>query len=160
MLTLVEQDLLTPPEHLRKSSIFNLLCSVWYIYADHCSFSFGHCIVCPSSNYVFFLPLWYFQTLSVNICIFICSSFRSLDFYQNVNHSSTTSYGWIIALPVLIRPTFTNYPFAIFNLLSVNINIFYLFCSIEFHQNVNHGSTTSYGWIILLPIPIRLTYSN
>ena len=28
-----------------------------------CSFSFGHCVVCPSSIYGFWLPLWYIQTL-------------------------------------------------------------------------------------------------
>ena len=27
-----------------------------------CLFSFGHCVVCPSSNYEFRLPLWYLQT--------------------------------------------------------------------------------------------------
>ena len=28
-----------------------------------CTFSFGHCVVCSSSIYVFWLPLWYLQTL-------------------------------------------------------------------------------------------------
>jgi hypothetical protein len=28
-----------------------------------CPFTFGHCVVCPSSNYGFWLPLWYLQTL-------------------------------------------------------------------------------------------------
>ena len=28
-----------------------------------CSFSFGHCVVCSSSTYGFWLPLWYLQTL-------------------------------------------------------------------------------------------------
>ena len=28
-----------------------------------CPFSFGHCVVCPSSIYGFWLPLWYLQTL-------------------------------------------------------------------------------------------------
>ena len=30
-----------------------------------CPFSFGHCVVCPSSIYGFWLPLWYLQTLLV-----------------------------------------------------------------------------------------------
>jgi hypothetical protein len=30
------------------------------------SFSFGHCGVCPSSIYGFWLPLWYLQTLLTN----------------------------------------------------------------------------------------------
>ena len=28
-----------------------------------CPFSFGHCVVCPSSIYGFWLPLWHLQTL-------------------------------------------------------------------------------------------------
>jgi hypothetical protein len=28
-----------------------------------CPFSFGHCVVCSSSIYVFWLPLWHLQTL-------------------------------------------------------------------------------------------------
>jgi hypothetical protein len=31
-----------------------------------CTFSFGHCGVCPSSIYGFWLPLWYLQTLPVS----------------------------------------------------------------------------------------------
>jgi hypothetical protein len=32
-----------------------------------CPFSFGHCVVCPSSIYGFWLPLWYLQTLQAEI---------------------------------------------------------------------------------------------
>ena len=36
-------------------------------FVDHhlsfCTFSFGHCVVCSSSIYGFWLPLWYLQTL-------------------------------------------------------------------------------------------------
>jgi len=28
-----------------------------------CTFSFGHCVVCSSSIYGLWLPLWYLQTL-------------------------------------------------------------------------------------------------
>ena len=28
-----------------------------------CPFSFGHCVVCPSSIYGFLFPLWYRQTI-------------------------------------------------------------------------------------------------
>jgi hypothetical protein len=31
-----------------------------------CTFSFGHCVVCSSSIYGFWLPLWYLQTLLTN----------------------------------------------------------------------------------------------
>jgi hypothetical protein len=32
-------------------------------YLSFCTFSFGHCVVCSSSIYGFWLPLWYLQTL-------------------------------------------------------------------------------------------------
>jgi hypothetical protein len=42
-----------------------------------CTFSFGHCVVCSSSIYIFWLPLWYLQTLlrwmlysKIGICCF------------------------------------------------------------------------------------------
>jgi hypothetical protein len=33
-----------------------------------CAFSFGHCVVCSSSIYGFWLPLWYLQTLLIYLC--------------------------------------------------------------------------------------------
>jgi hypothetical protein len=47
-------------------------------------------------------------------------------------------------LPVLLRPSFSDYPFGIFKLLSVNIYIFLSICSLDFHQNVNQSSATSF----------------
>jgi hypothetical protein len=32
-----------------------------------CTFSFGHCVVCSSSKYGFWLPIWYLQTLLLSI---------------------------------------------------------------------------------------------
>ena len=43
---LVEKELLTLPEHLR---------------------SFSHCVVCSSSIYRFWLPLWYLQTVLITV---------------------------------------------------------------------------------------------
>ena len=44
-----------------------------------CSFSFGHCVVCPSSICGFWLPFWYLQTplntLSVLVCLIFLRSF-------------------------------------------------------------------------------------
>jgi hypothetical protein len=34
------------------------------------TFSFGHCVVCPSSIYGFWLPSWYLQILLITICRF------------------------------------------------------------------------------------------
>ena len=44
--------------------IFIFLCNVlWKTLLSVCPFSFAHGIVCPSSIYSFWLPLWYLQTL-------------------------------------------------------------------------------------------------
>ena len=91
----------TYPCKLRKQStvasllfqFFNFLCSVvnwwryflnekWKIFSfmcnffvdrclSFCPFSFGHCVVFPSSIYVFWLPLWYLQTLQQFIRIIV-----------------------------------------------------------------------------------------
>ena len=48
-------------------------------FVDHCdiwllSFSFDHCIVCPSSIYGIWLPLWYLQTFhKTDLASFRCS---------------------------------------------------------------------------------------
>ena len=59
---IVEQELLTLPEHLSSPPVFiwvsvtrSLVLCVCFV--DHClsfcTFSFGHCVVCPSSIYGF-----------------------------------------------------------------------------------------------------------
>ena len=69
---LVEQELLTRPEHLGSSMDFSevrvtrslVLCVCFVVRClSFCSFSFGHCVVCSFSIYGLWLPLWYFQTL-------------------------------------------------------------------------------------------------
>jgi len=71
---LVEQELLTLPEHLRSPPVLSgvritryLVLFVYFIFRclSFCTFSFGHCVVCPSSIYGFWLPLWYLQTLLI-----------------------------------------------------------------------------------------------
>jgi len=69
---LVEQELLTLPEHLSSPPLFSWVCvtrslalCVCFVYRClfFCTFSFGHCVVCSSSIYGFWLLLWYLQTL-------------------------------------------------------------------------------------------------
>ena len=69
---LVEQELLTLPEHLSSPMVFSgvrvtrsLILYVCFVdrCLSFCTFSFGHCVVCSSSIYGFWLPLWYLQTL-------------------------------------------------------------------------------------------------
>jgi hypothetical protein len=69
---LVEQELLTLPEHLSSPPVFTRVrvtrSLVLYVcFVDRClffcTFSFGHCVVYSSSIYGFWLPIWYLQTL-------------------------------------------------------------------------------------------------
>ena len=44
----------------------------WIVFCiSFCSFSFDHCVVCPSSIYGFWLPLWYLQTFLNIICLLL-----------------------------------------------------------------------------------------
>ena len=69
----LEQELLTLPEHLSSPSVFSevhvtqsLVLCVCFVdrCLSLCTFSFGHCVVCPSI-YGFGLPLWCLQTLLI-----------------------------------------------------------------------------------------------
>jgi len=71
----VEQELLTLPEHLSSPPVFSGVCVIQSLvlcvcFVDRwlffCTFSFGHCVVCSSSIYGFWLPLWYLQTLLIS----------------------------------------------------------------------------------------------
>jgi hypothetical protein len=71
-LSLVEQDLLTLPEYPSSPPVFSGVrvsrSLVLYVrFVDRClsccTFSLSHCVVCSSSIYCFWLPLWYLQTL-------------------------------------------------------------------------------------------------
>jgi len=72
LVLLVEQELLTLPEHLRSPPAFSgvrvtrsLVLGACFVehYLSFWTFSFGRCVVCSSSTYGFWLFLWYFQTL-------------------------------------------------------------------------------------------------
>ena len=75
-MSLVEQELLNLPEHLSLPPVFSgvrvtrsLVLCVCFVdrCLSFCPFSFGHwhCVVCFSSIYGFWLPLWYLQTLLI-----------------------------------------------------------------------------------------------
>ena len=75
-VSLVKQELLTIPEHLSSPPVFSgvrvIRSLVLYVcFVDHClslwTFPFGHCIVCSSSIYGFWLSLWYLQTLLTHL---------------------------------------------------------------------------------------------
>jgi hypothetical protein len=69
-VSLVEQELLTLPEHMNSTLVFSgvrvtrsLALCVFFVdrCLSFCTFSFGHCVVCPSSIYGFWLPLGIFK---------------------------------------------------------------------------------------------------
>jgi hypothetical protein len=71
-VSLVEQELLTLLEHMSPPPVFSwarvtrsLLLYVCFVdrCLSFCTFYFGHCVVCSSSIYGFWLPLWHLQTL-------------------------------------------------------------------------------------------------
>ena len=61
--------LLTLLVHLSSPPVFSgvrslVVCACFVdLCLSFCTFSFGHCVVCSSSIYGFWLPFWYFQTL-------------------------------------------------------------------------------------------------
>ena len=71
---LVEQERFTLPKHLSSPPIFSgvrvtrsLVLCVCFVdrCLSVCTFSFGYCVVCSSSIYGFWLPLWYLQSLLI-----------------------------------------------------------------------------------------------
>ena len=58
------------------------------VYACHmfCTFSFGHCVVCSSLIYGFWLPLWYLQTLLTHT---FCSSALIFQTPRTVSNGSS-----------------------------------------------------------------------
>ena len=100
-MSLVEQELLTLPEHLSSPPVFSgvrvtrfLVLYVWFIdrCLYFCTFSFGHYVVCLSVIYGFWLPLWYLQTLLIHII-----SFQTyIIFYVGLNrmYSISISMSW------------------------------------------------------------------
>ena len=70
-MPLVDQELLTLPNHLSSPPVISgvrvtrslVLCVCFVnLCLSFCHFYFGHCVVCSSSIYGFWLPLWYLQT--------------------------------------------------------------------------------------------------
>jgi hypothetical protein len=79
-MPLVEQELLTLPEHLSSPPVFSgvrvtrsLVLYVCFVdrCLSFCTFSFGYYVVCSSSIYRFWLPLWYLQTLLTTVLFFM-----------------------------------------------------------------------------------------
>ena len=66
-------------------------CSIFsFSIVDRCfSFSFGHCVVCPS-NYWFLLPLWYLQSLFLTLLF--TTRLSDLSYFRRVVFNPTIWY--------------------------------------------------------------------
>jgi hypothetical protein len=74
-VSLVERELLTLPEHLSSPPVYigvrvTRSFVLYVCFVGRClsfwTFYFGHCVVCSSSIYGLWLPLWYLQTLAID----------------------------------------------------------------------------------------------
>jgi hypothetical protein len=78
---LEEQELPTLPEHLSSPPVVSRSLVLCVCFVDHCLlfcfFSFCHCLVCPSSIYGFWLPLWWIliDMLKLPWCTQLLTSF-------------------------------------------------------------------------------------
>ena len=95
-MSLVEQGLLTLPEHLRSPPVLSGVRVTWSLVlyvclVDRCLslflFSFCHCVVCSSSIYGFWLTLWYLQMFSY-------SDWRIPVIYEDAWKVDTNCWHW------------------------------------------------------------------
>ena len=75
-------------------TIFSFLCNVLKIIVGSFSFSFSHCVVCPSSMYGIWLPLWCLQTFLVLTISHGCFGPLVLLFLKTLTLSSFQSFNF------------------------------------------------------------------
>jgi predicted nucleic acid-binding Zn ribbon protein len=90
------------------SSIYRFWLPLWYFQV------FGHCVVCSSSIYGFWLPLWYFQAF--DHCV-VCSS-SIYGFWLPLWYLQTLLTWWRLFHKHVVVPKIKYLPF----LLSTNMN--------------------------------------
>ena len=99
-------------------------------------FFFFHCIVCPSSIYCFWLPLWYLQASLCPFAFFLlslyCLSFYLLLLITSLVPSSFSlsfcPFHFVIVLSVLLLFTASDYLFGTFKLLFVLLPFSFCHC--------------------------------
>jgi hypothetical protein len=67
-----------------------------------CTFSFGHCVVCSSSIYGFWLPLWYLQTLVGHVQLYIhiihlFNHFKNKYYFKVWSWKFLLFYSWTVS---------------------------------------------------------------
>ena len=98
-MPLVKQELLTLLEHLSSSQVFSGVRVTWSLFLyvcfvdrclSFCTFSFGHCVVCSSSIYGFWFPLWYLLAIVLSVLLrYTVSDFPLVSFGHCVVCSSS-----------------------------------------------------------------------
>ena len=106
---LVEQELINLPEHLSSPPVFSgvpvtrsLVVRVCIVdrCLSFCTFSFGHCVVCSSSIYGFWLPLWYLLPIVLSVLSSIYEFWLPLWYLQALSFMKLESYvaSWVLFL--------------------------------------------------------------
>ena len=103
-------------------SIRFYVCVLWIVV---CTFSFGHCVVCFSLKYRFWLPLWYLQDIMLSVLPWCSDSdypFGILKtlcclFFFEIRILITPLYLQDTILSALLWYTDSDYPFGIFKTL-------------------------------------------
>jgi hypothetical protein len=121
-----------PSEHLSSHPVFSgVLVFLVDPYLSFCTFSIGHCVVCFSSIYRFWLPLWHVQLFLLNDVLE-----PTYTTFQNVN----CVYGFAVDIAIygifssLLRSSNTNLTINVRMIIIVisNINPIYLSVDISF----------------------------
>ena len=137
---LVEQEPEFTPNFSGVSVTHSLVLCVCF--ADRClsfcSFSFGHCVVCPSSIYGFWLPLWYLQTR------LICT--RKLYRMQFESFQSAAFFKFILKIWQLVIHSFPSRN----HLFQTDIWIFYIFVTKSIRKLINGQIRLPYGRMSLM----------
>jgi hypothetical protein len=122
---LEEQELPTLPEHLSSPPVVSRSLVLCVCFVDHCLlfcfFSFCHCLVCPSSIYGFWLPLWWIliDMLKLPWCTQLLTSF----FYKIKKDLNYTKYSpgqcvvcdlWIL-ITTLVSSNFSSMMYTAFD---------------------------------------------
>ena len=99
---LVEQELLAIPEHISSPPMGGVCVTrslVLYVCClSFCTFSFGHCLVCSSSIYRFWLPFWYLQEEFADTKLFlIITSNGNSNLHSSLRNYSSTKK-WVLFL--------------------------------------------------------------
>jgi hypothetical protein len=132
---LVEQELLTLPEHLSSPPVFTGVCVtrslVLYVcFVDRClsfcTFSFDHCVVCSSLIYRFWLPLWYLLVIVLSVLLWYTDSDYPFGIFWSLCCLFFFDIHILITSLWYLRYTDSDYPFGILDIQILITSLWYL----------------------------------